>query len=134
MRESACSPPPGVEFVTTSTATLWMGKDGILRVCCLPGSVHGLKEAKENVESFRSKLTKKIPILIDLREIRTITREARSYFRGPENDTIKAAAILVESPLSRAIGNFFTGLSKMAVEHRLFTSEEEALIWLKGYL
>lgn len=127
------SPPPGAEVVTTSSARLWMGEDGILRIYCLPGSVHTIKEARENVSSFRHRLVKKVPCLIDLRPIGSITREAREFFRGPENDGITAAALLIGSPLSAAIGNFFTGLSKMRVEHRLFTSEAEAIAWLKQH-
>jgi len=128
------SPPPKVEVVSTSTAKMWIGEDGILRIYCLPGSVHGIAQARENVESFRPRLTGKVPVLIDLRPIGAITREAREYFRGPENNTITAAGLLIGSPLSAAIGNFFTGLSKMSVQHRLFTVEADAIAWLKGHV
>jgi len=134
MSESSCSPPPEAEVVTTGTAKLWIGEDGILRVICLPGSVHGLAQAKENCASIRHKHAKKIPALIDLRRISVVTREAREFFGSPDNNGISAAALLVQSPLSRVIGNFFTGLSKMAVQHRLFTSESEAIGWLRGFL
>jgi hypothetical protein len=45
-----------------------------------------------------------------------------------------AAALLIGSPLTRAIGNFFMGLNKPLIPTRLFTSETEALAWLKGFV
>jgi len=62
-------------------------------------------------------------------------REARRYFAGEETAKVEsAAALLIESPLSKAIGNFFMGLNKPIVPTRLFTSEAEALAWLKGFV
>jgi hypothetical protein len=43
-------------------------------------------------------------------------------------------ALLVGSPMSRAIGNFFIGLNKPLIPTRLFVSEPEALAWLRGFL
>lgn len=53
--------PPSVEVVRTKTAELWLGEDGILRVRCLPGSVHTIHEARENVNALRHRLMKKVP-------------------------------------------------------------------------
>lgn len=116
------SPPPSVEVVRTKTAELWLGEDGILRVRCLPGSVHTIKEARENVNALRHRLMKKVPCLIDIRSVAAVTREAREFFRGPENDSYSAAALLISSPLSVAIASFFSfvGASKTSIAHRVF--------------
>ena len=45
-----------------------------------------------------------------------------------------AIALLVGSPLSRVIGNFFVGLNRSTFPLRLFTSEEEAIAWLRTFL
>ena len=45
-----------------------------------------------------------------------------------------AQAIIVDSPVSRLIGSFFLGLNKPPFPTKLFTSEADAVEWLKGYL
>ena len=45
-----------------------------------------------------------------------------------------AAALLVLSPMARAIGNFFMGLNKAVIPTRIFTSEPLAIEWLQPYL
>jgi len=41
--------------------------------------------------------------------------------------------MLVGSPLSQALGNMLMGLNRPAIPCRLFTSELEALKWLRGF-
>lgn len=43
-------------------------------------------------------------------------------------------ALLIGSPVSRMIGNFFLGINRLRVPVRLFSDEAEALEWLKRYL
>jgi hypothetical protein len=75
------------------------------------------------------------PVLVDLRELRSMSRDCRRYFAGPETAKVEtAAALLVVSPVARAVGNFFMGLNKPLLPTRLFTSEPEALAWLKGFV
>jgi hypothetical protein len=47
------------------------------------------------------------------------------------DSNVSAFAIIIQSPLSRVIGNFFMGLNKPRVPARLFKSEKEAVKWLK---
>jgi hypothetical protein len=42
-------------------------------------------------------------------------------------------ALLVGSPVTRVIGNFFIGLNKPRWPVRLFRSESDALAWLGGH-
>jgi hypothetical protein len=130
------APPPGATVISTRTTRQWMGEDGILRVICLPGVTMGLDDAIENVNACPGELLRSEtpPVLIDLRRIRSLTREAREFFAGPRNKRICAAAMVIDSPLSRVIGNFFIGLSRMQVDHRLFTSYNDAVEWLSGYV
>jgi hypothetical protein len=41
-----------------------------------------------------------------------------------------AFAILIDSSVSRVVGNFFLGINKPAVPTKLFTNEKEAVKWL----
>jgi hypothetical protein len=72
---------------------------------------------------------------VDLTKVTAIHREARLYFAGEETAKVQSAAgLLIGSPLTRAIGNFFMGLNKPLIPTRLFTSEAEAIAWLKGFV
>ena len=114
----------------------WMGNDGIARTKVKPGIEITLELAMENSKAVNSLFTtKKFPLLIDARGIRSMTREGREYFstRGRDTNTL-AFGIIIKSPISRSIGNFFLGLNKPAVPTRLFDNEENAVKWLKQYL
>lgn len=71
------------------------------------------------------------PILVDIRKIRSISKEARDHFsmRGRKPGVV-AIAMLVSSPLSRIIGNFYLGLNQPAVPTRLFSDEKMAIEWI----
>ncbi|MBI3240234.1 MAG: hypothetical protein HYZ43_15540 [Flavobacteriia bacterium] len=75
----------------------------------------------------------KFPILIDSRGIKSISREARSFFttNGRATNTM-AFAILIDSAVSKVVGNFFLGINKPAVPTKLFLDEELALQWLRN--
>ena len=114
----------------------WMGDDGIARTKVKPQAEVTIKEATENsiaVNSFYKE--KKYPLLIDARNIKSITKEARDHFSIQNRETsITSFAVIIDSPLSRIIGNFFMGLNKPSVPAKLFTNENEAVDWLKQYL
>jgi hypothetical protein len=47
---------------------------------------------------------------------------------------VARAALVIRSPMAKAIGNFFMGLDKTLIPTRLFTSEEEATQWARQFL
>jgi hypothetical protein len=70
--------------------------------------------------------------LVDMRGLVNMSREARQYYSGPEPLTVHVAlALVVGSPLNRAIGNFFMGLSPPPMPTRLFDTIEDAQGWLR---
>ena len=71
------------------------------------------------------------PILVDIRKIRSISKEARDHFAMRDRKPgVVAIAMLVSSPLSRIIGNFFLGLNHPSVPTRMFTDRERAEEWI----
>ena len=70
------------------------------------------------------------PLLVDLRGITNLTRDARTYF-VTESGGATAVALLTESAVSRMIANFFIGASRTAYPVKTFTSEEDAADWLR---
>jgi hypothetical protein len=133
--ESSVADSPRI--LTTRTERIWMAPDGILRCECLPVSDHGLEDAKENVRLSAEVIDPargKVPALIDARSAKAISRDARVYYTGSANaELLVAIALVVDSALSRIIGSFFLGLNKTPFPAKLFTSEDAALKWLRGF-
>lgn len=91
-----------------------------------------LDHAKENTLKVRELSGDVVyPILVDMRKIRSISKEARDHFAMRDRKPgVVAIAMLVSSPLSRIIGNFFLGLNLPAVPTRMFTDREQAERWI----
>jgi len=120
------------DVVTLRCGRFWK-QNGILYGVSGDGVTASAEDAREQFEHQRPMLEgQPLPFLMDIRKARGISREARAMFASTEAATIFAAtALLIGSPLSRALGNFFLGLNKPQMPTRLFTSEAEALSWLR---
>ena len=114
------------------TATIELEPNGILIFRYKPGVSVDLEAAKKVVALAAELVDKPAPNLIDIGAVTTITREARAFFAdSPENNAIsKQAAMLIRSAVGQMIGKFFMGPNKPTVPSRLFTNEEEAIMWL----
>ncbi len=126
-------PPNAKELACFYT---WKGEDGIVRTKVKPGADVTVQFAKENSDAVNALyVDRKFPLLIDSRGIRSMTRDARNQFttKGRETNTM-AFAIIIDSSLSKVIGNFFLGINKPAVPTRLFDNETDAEAWLKTLL
>lgn len=114
--------------------TMWM-EGGIL--CCkyADNLRVSLEVAKSCVEGriFFSK-GKNSTMLIDMRGIKSITKEAREYMASVGATLVTAGALITGSAINRTIGNIFLTIDKPPVPTKLFTSEEKARKWLKNYL
>jgi len=113
----------------------WMGDDGIARTKVKKGSEVKLEHAQENsvvVNGFY--VDSKFPLLIDARGIKSMEREARTFFttNGRNTNTL-AFAIIIDSSVSKAVGNFFLAISKPVIPTRLFLNEDTALEWLQKF-
>lgn len=74
-----------------------------------------------------------IPMLVDARAIKGISKEVRDYIRKREKETGSKAeklAIIVGSGISKITGNMFFSFSKPPYPTKLFTNKEKALEWL----
>lgn len=112
---------------------VWLREDGIVQIVTLPGADYMLADAKQGIASVvQVSKGKRCPLLVDMRNIKSMDRTARQELAAYTGVT--SVAVLVDSPVSRIIGNFFTAFNKSAVPLRLFSSEAEATEWLKGFL
>jgi hypothetical protein len=77
---------------------------------------------------------RRVPVLVDLRGIRSQTRAAREYLSSSEiQPKFAAVALLIASPVAQVIGNFFMRLRQQPVPTRLFDEERKAIEWLAGF-
>lgn len=123
--------------ITTRTAIQRVDEHGMFHAVILPGIEQTLADAQENVRACAQiGGGKRRPLLVDIRQIKSQSREARDYYAGEESAAnYSAVAILVGSPISRMIGNFLTGFNRSAYSPvMLFTSEAEAIAWLRTFL
>ena len=72
--------------------------------------------------------------LFNMKGIKSVTKEARDSLGKEGVELIKAGALLINSPLTKMLGNIFLTLNKPKVPTKLFTDEEEAKEWLRQYL
>jgi len=120
---------------TSRVAKVWLGDDGIVRIIHVPGAEVTLEDAKETMAAYLKIYEgKRRPLFIDTKTMKSLAREARHYYAGEEAAKFaSAAAIIVGTPVSKVLGNFYLGLSNPHLPSQLFSSEDEALAWLKGY-
>jgi len=122
--------------ITMRTAITRLDAEGLIRVTTLPGSEQVLADAQDNMRAMeRLAGGQARPMLLDIRQIKSQDRDARLFYSRPENTRmVSAVAIIVGSPMSRVFGNFVLGFSKATAPTKIFSSEEEALAWLRGFL
>lgn len=116
------------------TGRYWVDEEGFLRGECFDGAEQTLADAEEQLREQRPLAGgKPRPFLMDISRVRSLSRDARNkYANSPEARALfSCVALLVGSPLSRAVGNFFIGLNKPLMPTRLFTSRTDALAWLR---
>ena len=77
----------------------------------------------------------KRPILVDIRNVKTVSKESRRIYSSADTGkSLSAAALLIENPVSRIIGNFYLGINKTVMPVKLFNAQEDAFAWLKTFL
>jgi len=122
--------------VLTSTTEYWKveGED-ILYGNILPGSILDVAEVKENAEMRMTLLdiNRPMPSILDITKINKITKEGRSLSSNSV-DGISCIAMLVDSGLSKIIGNYAIMLNRPKIPVKLFTSLTEARLWVRDYL
>jgi hypothetical protein len=114
------------------TRTVDIVVDTLIRATFHRGAEVTIDDAIEGIAATATLLEgRRLPALVDLRGIRSQTAEARAYLSGPHATRVsRAVAIVVDSPVSRVLGNFYLGYNRPEVPTRLFGSLEEAESWL----
>ena len=123
-----------VDKYESSYITMWMS-DGILCARYAANLDVTLDVAKTVVEAriFYSK-GQRYALWVDMRGIKSMTREARSYLASVGATLVTGAALITGSAVNRTLGNIFLKIDKPPVPIKLFTDEQKAMEWVRQYL
>ncbi len=123
-----------VETVETRTAQITL-ESGIIWIKIKPGVQETLIDARANVAAVNQLCgAKSYPRLLDLREAMPLSREARGFYMQPEaRVSATSLALVVESGVSRLIGNLIMGLIGARGLVRMFSDIDEAVQWLERF-
>lgn len=117
-----------------STAAMSYGDDGILRIRILANATIGIEQVKLQYEYTRHLCgTGNVPVLVDARHTFSITREAQQYSAQQSAGRI-ATAVVTNNPVTRILTNTYVKIFKPASPVKMFSGEEEAVMWLKEKL
>ena len=106
--------------------------EGYLLLILPPGEVvtGGMAaEAAARVEQLSG--TQKLPLLLTLTGVESVSRTARDIFSAARS--LSAVAVIGVSPVDRVIANFLLGGETQPCPTRYFSSENDAVNWLKRY-
>jgi hypothetical protein len=108
--------------------------EDIVQIECLPNTIMTLE-----LGQFSTKMIAEMiagtprPLLCDLTNVVKMTHDCRKHFAGEDHAVVfTKCALIVTSPISKIIGNFFLGANKPIRPTRLFTDINQGLNWLKG--
>lgn len=126
--EDAMGEDSGV--ITNPKFRMWLRPDGIVQIQWAPQVEIGLDDATAAIEAM-SELTggRQSRLLADLHDTGAQTRPARLEL-ARRDDLVSAVALIVGTPLSRIMWNFFLGVNKPRYPTRLFEDEASAVAWL----
>lgn len=108
----------------------WDDANRIARTDWLPGAVGDLATAQQIDRDIQALGQGHVRLLVDMRPIASVDRAAREFFINL-NAHYRAVAMVAGSPATRMMANFFLGLKRGSIPVRMFTSESEALDWLR---
>jgi hypothetical protein len=114
-------------------ATFWM-EAGIVYFVYKENASIDLQAAKQIVED-RIRFQKQVdfPIYCDIRGMKRADKAARDFLAKEGSSYTKGVAIIVDSPMTKIIGNFYLGLNKPTTPTKMFTDKEEALEYLSQF-
>ena len=127
---------PSEKHFFTRVSEIWIDKEGIMHVEFSKGVTLNLPDMEEAYKLFEElgfgPGKKKSRQLLSGGPY-TISKEARDYAGKNGTDFFIAVAVVSNSPLMKFVFNLFNALLKHDVPFKFFSSEKEALAWLRTF-
>jgi hypothetical protein len=121
-------------IITHPKFQMWLRPDGIVAMVFVPRVATDLTDALAAVDAMvRLTHGRRSPLLVNLHGSGPQDRSARSEF-ARRDDVVSAVALIVDTPLSRMLGNFYLTVSKPIAPTRLFDDEGSAVAWLVEFV
>ncbi len=115
--------------------TVVLRADGLLEYLTVPGLVITTNVALQVVEVGLQITDVARPTLVLMSDVARIERQARAIFVSEAYIRLCCqTALVVGSPVSRVIGNFFVGLNRPTYPVAIFDDKELAAKWLQGFV
>ena len=115
--------------------TVALRDDGILAYHPRPGLVLTHEVALQVLQVGRQIADGPKPTLVLMQDMARVERAARAFLASEEYMRLcSQTALVVGSPVSRVIGNFFIGLNQPRYPYKLFDDPELAAEWLRGFV
>lgn len=109
--------------------TIELDGQGILQLVWKPGTVLEATDVHAAIQQINVVADgARYPMLIDITNTRTVTRQARSVFST--RCAASRIALLGTNPVNRVIANFAMARRTHPCPTRFFTSRSEAITWL----
>jgi len=121
------------EEIITTSGKVWI-EDGIIRSKILIKGEYTLEHAMDDAEAFRrmaGRIKDRKLLLVEPGKISKISLKTRRYQAAEGPKIVEKLAQVIENPVTRTIGSFFLGLSKMPIPIKLFPTVDKAVEWLK---
>ena len=112
---------------------MWSDEDGISWAVLAENALIELDDAVQLVELARQTYNPNQPFLLilDGRQIAGMSNEARNYgVSHGFSSMLKAMAIVVDSPATRILANFYMKFNRPKLPTRVFSDAESAKAWL----
>lgn len=126
-------PSPSAPTYETPSARMTLRSDGVLHGIAKPVALSE-EHLRDNLRLRETHLQgRRVPIVLDVRELVELTREARRFYSSPEcTASCSALAIVVSPGFNRIIGNLLAAAvvtGGRSIPTEVFDDEEEALAW-----
>lgn len=118
----------------TDKGRFWLDEQGFVRCEVLPDTdqSYDIDDAKAFLAAIASVAEgKRALVLADMRGVTAVARPARLHLSSAKaGEVVSAVALVVESRVSKIIGNFFMTVNAPPFPTRMFVTVEEARNWL----
>lgn len=119
----------------TAAFRVELRSDGLLAYHPVPGLVLTYPIALQVLEVGLTIADSPKPTLVLMQDMGRVERDARAFFASEDYMRLcSQTALVVGSPVSRVIGNFFVGLNRPKYPHKIFDDPAQAVTWLRGFV
>ena len=118
-------------------AEIKLRDDGIVIARIYPGTRQSLDDARAILSAaIDARNGRRRPIAVDISGCEPLPAEVRRHYSGDVlAKSFSAIAMLIEANLfGRMIGNIYLSIARPAIPTRLFSSEADALGWLRTFV